>query len=128
METATYSSEIVATCITVDQLIEWRYTLRMLGVPLLDNGGPLYIFGDNKAIVDSTSLPYYNLRKSHHALAYHCVREAMGSGIIQYYHINRVDNPTNVLTKFLPHTKWWPLMKPLLHWSMFDKTPEGNKE
>ena len=24
--------------------------------------------------------------------------------------------PADMLTKFLPHHKWWPLMKLLLHW------------
>ena len=33
VETATYGSEMVATCIAVDQIFEWRYMLRMLGVP-----------------------------------------------------------------------------------------------
>lgn len=38
-ETATYGSEMVATRITVDQLVEWRYILRMLGEPFSENGG-----------------------------------------------------------------------------------------
>ena len=68
VETATYESKMVATCVAVDQIIEWRYTLRMLGVPLAKNGGPSYLFGDNKAVVDSSVIPDYNLKKRHHAL------------------------------------------------------------
>ena len=56
METATFGSEIIAIRITVDQIVEWRYMLRMLGVPLADNGGPSYIFGDNKSVLDSCSV------------------------------------------------------------------------
>lgn len=59
VETSTYGSEIVATSITVDQLLEWRYTLRMLRVLLSENGGSSYIFGDNKTFVDSTTIPDY---------------------------------------------------------------------
>ena len=66
VETATYGSKMVATCMAVDQIIEWRYMLRMLGVPLAKNWGPSYLFGDNKAIVDSSVIPDYNLKKRHH--------------------------------------------------------------
>ena len=31
VETATYGSEMVATQVAVDQIIEWRYTLRIIG-------------------------------------------------------------------------------------------------
>ena len=125
VETATYGSEIIAARVAVDQIIEWRYNLRMLGVPLADNGGPSYIFGDNKAIVDSASIPEYNLKR-HHALWFHRVPEAVASKIVKYYHIKGDDNPADVLTKFLPHHKWWPLMKPFLHW--LDMDDEGNPQ
>ena len=97
--------------------------LRMLGVPLAENGGPSYLFGDNKAVVDSSVIPDYNLKKRHHALCFHRVHEAVASEIVKYYHISGDENPADVLTKFLPHAKWWPLMKPLLHW--LDVTEDG---
>ena len=121
VETATYGSEMVATRVAVDQIIEWRYTLRMLGVPLAENGGPSYLFGDNKAVVDSSVIPDYNLKKRHHALCFHRVRKAVALEIVKYYHISGDENPADVLTKFLPHAKWWPLMKPLLHWLDVDE-------
>lgn len=71
VETAMYGSEIIAARVAVDQIIEWRYNLCMLGVPLADNGGLSYIFGDNKAVVDSASIPEYKLKKRHHALSFH---------------------------------------------------------
>ena len=41
---ATFGSEIIASRITVDQIVEWRYTLRMLGVPSADKGGhPIFL-------------------------------------------------------------------------------------
>ena len=39
VETATYGSEIIASRIAVDQIVEWRYTLHILGVPLIEDGG-----------------------------------------------------------------------------------------
>ena len=116
VETAMYGSDMVAMRVAVDQIVEWRYTLRMLGVPLANKGGPSYLFGDNKAVVDLSVIPDYNLKKRHHALCFHRVREAVASKIIQYYHISGKENPADVLTKFLPHAQWWPLMKPFLHW------------
>ena len=110
---ARYGSEFVATRITTDNIVELRYTLRMLGVPILDAS---YVFGDNQAVVNSSMIPEYNLKKRHNALAYHRVREAIAAGIIQYYHIDGKENPADVLRKFLPHSKWWLLVKPLLHW------------
>ena len=57
-------------------------------------------------------------------------RKIFASGIVKYYHINGDENPADVLTKFLPHAKWWPLMKPLLHWLDVDKdgTPTDKDE
>ena len=71
VETSTYGSEFTAARIAVDQIIYLRHTLRMLGVPLL---GPSVMFGDNKAVVDSASVPSYRLKKRHNILAFHCVR------------------------------------------------------
>ena len=47
VETATYGWEIIASRIAVDQLVEWRYTLRMWRVPLAENRGASHLFGDN---------------------------------------------------------------------------------
>ena len=57
IETAMYVSEMVAPRVVVDQIVELRYTLRMLGVPLANNGGPSYLFGDNKTVVDLSVIP-----------------------------------------------------------------------
>ena len=57
VETATFGSEFVAARIATDQIIDLRYTLMYLGVPIRSKG---YMFGDNKSVVDSASLhlPY----------------------------------------------------------------------
>ena len=113
METATYGSEFVAARIGVDKIVEMRYMLRMLGVTMT---GPSYMFGDNLAVVNSSRIPDDTLKKRHNALSYHRVREAIAADIIKFIHIDGDKNPADILTKPLPSTKWYPLMKPILHW------------
>ena len=63
VETATYGSEFVASKTATEQIIDLRYTLRYLGVP--------YLFGDNRSVVTSSTLPHSTLGKRHNILAYH---------------------------------------------------------
>ena len=44
----------------VEQLIDLHYTIHMLGVPL--DGTP-WLFGDNKSIVTSLTIPHSSLNK-----------------------------------------------------------------
>ena len=60
VETATYGSEFVAARIATDQIIDLRYTLMYLGVPVRSKS---YMFGDNKSVVDSASIPTSTLEK-----------------------------------------------------------------
>jgi hypothetical protein len=72
--TATYGSEFVATPICVEQVIDLRTTLRYLGVPIREK---IYMFGDNKSVVDSSMQLLSKLHKLHTILSLHHVREAM---------------------------------------------------
>ena len=45
VETATYGSEFVAVRIAVDQIVDLKYTLVYLGVPIRSKS---FMFGDNK--------------------------------------------------------------------------------
>jgi hypothetical protein len=58
VETATYGSEFMAARQAVEQIIDLRYTLQMLGVPI---DGPTWLFGDNKSVVTSSTMPYSRL-------------------------------------------------------------------
>jgi hypothetical protein len=78
--------------------------------------GKSYMFGDNKSVITSGTIPHSSLNKRHNALAYHRVREAIASDIIWFFHIDGKLNPADVLTKFLPHATFWPLIKPWLFW------------
>ena len=118
VESATYGSKFVAARIGTDKLVEMRYDLRMLGVPI---EGPSIMFGDNMAVINSASIPESNLKKRHNALSYHCVREAIAANVLVFYHIKGTENLADILTKFLPRRTWYHLMKPILHWTEEEK-------
>jgi hypothetical protein len=103
-ETATYGSEFIAARIATEQMMNLRYTLRMMGVPL---DGKAYMFGDNQSVITSGTIPHSSLNKCHNALAYHRVREAIASDVIWFFHISGKINPADVLTKFLGHVTFW---------------------
>ena len=111
VETSTYGSELVAARIATDLIIEYRYTLRMLGVPV---DGPALLLGDNKSVILNTTVPSSILRKKHNAVAYHRIREAVAGGIMRFVHIDTETNYADFLTKPLPTNKYWQLVKPLL--------------
>jgi len=113
VETATYGSEFVAAKAATEQIMDLRYSLRMLGVPI---DGPTWMFGDNQSVVLSSTIPQSSLSKRHNALAYHRVREAVAYGIINFHHMSGKQNPSDVLTKFLPHATFAPLIKYILFW------------
>ena len=80
VDTTTYGSEFVAARIATDQIIDLRYTLKYLGVPVRSKS---YMFGDNKSVVDSASIPTSTLSKKSTLASYHRVREAIGAGYLQ---------------------------------------------
>ena len=114
VETATYSSEFVAARTATEQIIDLRNTLRYLGIPV---HGPSYMFGDNKSVVTSSTIPHSVLSKRHNCLAYHRVREAIAADIVRFHHIEGTTNPADVLSKHCGYTHAWPVIRPLLFWS-----------
>ena len=122
VETSTYGSELVASRIAVDLAIEYRYTLRMLGVPI---DGPVRMYGDNNAVVLNTTLPSSQLKKKHCAIAYHRVREAMAAGIIEFFHVPSEENVADILTKPLGNQAFHRLAAPLLFRGL-TKWKDGN--
>ena len=60
VETATYGSECVESKTATEQIIDMRHTLRYLGVPIKTKS---YLFGDNRSVVTSSSLPHSILGK-----------------------------------------------------------------
>jgi hypothetical protein len=113
VETATYGSEFAAAKTAIQQIIALRITLRYLGIPVAEKS---YLFGDNKSVVKSGSVPHSLLHKRHHALAYHFVRESVAAGIIAFHHIPGAINPADILSKHWGYSQVWPTMQPLLFW------------
>jgi hypothetical protein len=113
VETATYGSEFMVARQATEQIMDLRYTLRMMGIPI---DGPAWMFGDNSSVITSSNIPHSNLNKRHNALSYHRVREAIAAEILHFIHMDGKYNPSDILTKFLGWAKFWPLVQPMLFW------------
>ena len=119
VETATYSSEFTVARQAVDMILADRFKLRSLGVPI---DGPAFMFGDNKSVVMSSTIPSHKLSKRHNFLAFHRVREALaattnnGEPVIRFFHIDGKLNPSDTMTKSLPGSEIYRHFKPWLHW------------
>ena len=111
VETSTYGSELVAAKVATELIIETRYMLRMLGVPVDE---PALMLGDNMSVVLNTTVPSSVLKKKHCSISYHRVREAIAGKIIRFAHIKSETNFADILTKPLSNQKFYALVKPLL--------------
>lgn len=87
--------------------------LRSFGVPL---DGPAWLFGDNKSVVTSSTIPHSTLAKRWNALSYHKVREAVAGGWLRFEHIPGTENPADILTKPLAWYQMRVFVEPLLFW------------
>ena len=113
VETATYGSEFMVARQAAERMIDLRYTLRAFGVPL---DGPSWLFGDNKSVVTSSTIPHSTLGKRWNALSYHRVREAVAGGWLRFEHIPGTENPADIMTKPLPWFMLRVFVEPLLLW------------
>ena len=113
VETATYGSEFVAARTAVDQIIDIRTTLRYLGVPIRDMS---YMFGDNRSVVTSSTIPNSTISKRHHLASYHRVREAIAAKFISFHWKDGKSNPADILSKHWEFATVWPMLKPILFW------------
>jgi hypothetical protein len=113
VETATYGAEFVAARIAADQTIDIRITLRYLGVPIIKKS---YLFGDNNAVIISSTLPQSSLKKRHNALSYHRVRECIAAKIFAMFKIPSKFNTADVVSKHCGYQTAYPILKPLLFW------------
>ena len=113
VETATYGSEFVAARTAVDQIIDIRTTQRYLGVPIRDMS---YMFGDNRSVVTSSTIPNSTIFKRHHLVSYHRVREAIAAKFISFHWKDGKSNPADILSKHWEFATVWPMLKPILFW------------
>ena len=108
VETATFGSEFVAARIATDQIIDLRYTLMYLGVPVRSKS---YMFGDTKSVVDNASQPTSTLSKKSTLASYHRVTEAIAAGYLQFNWKDGKLKPADILSKHWEFAKVWPLQK-----------------
>ena len=113
VETATYGSEFVAARTAVDQIIDIRTTLRYLGVPIR---GKSYMFGDNRSVVTSSTIPNSTISKGHHLASYHRVMEATAAKYISFHWKDGKSNRADILSKHWEFATVWPMLKPILFW------------
>jgi hypothetical protein len=89
-----------------EQIIDLRYTLRMMGIPI---DGPSWMFGDNQSVITSSTIPE-SMKQTP------IVRECIAANIIYFIHVEVKYNPGDHHTKILSWTNFWPLIQPLLFW------------
>ena len=111
VETATYGSEFIAARTCVEQIVDLRNYLRYLGVPIREQS---YMFGDNKTVIDGSTIPHAKLHKRHNALSFHRVREAVASGMLLMYYMPGDINPADILSKHWGYQQIWKILQPLL--------------
>jgi hypothetical protein len=68
VETSTYGSELVASRIAREIILEVRYMLQSLRVAL---DGSAFMLEDNMSVVMNTTVPSSVLKKNHNAIANH---------------------------------------------------------
>ena len=85
-----------------------RQTLRYLGAPITTKS---YLFGDNRSVVTSATLPHSTLTKRYNILAFHRVREAIAAKLMAFYWIQSAYNLSDMLSK---HTDNHPTVYPMI--------------
>jgi hypothetical protein len=81
VETSTYGSELVASRIATELILEVRYMLQSLGVTL---DGPELMLGNNMSVVLNTKVPSSVLKKKHNVIPYHRVRQPITARIMRF--------------------------------------------
>ena len=107
----TYGSKFVAARTAVEQIKVNKLGLQYLGVLVFQK---LFLFGDNKSVMDFSSIPYAKLHKRHTALSFHRVREMIASNNLVFTFIPGTINPADILSKHWGYHQVWPMLKTLL--------------
>ena len=110
VENATYGSEFVAGKTATEEIIDIRRTLRYLGVPIKSKP---YMFGDNKSVVTSSTVPYSPLSKRHNTLSYHRVGEAISAKILVFHCCDSSQNKNDILSKHWEFSKVFRIIRGL---------------
>ena len=111
VETATYGSEFVAAKTATEQTMDIRQTLRYLGPPIATKS---FLFGENRSVVTSATLPNSTLTKRHHICAFHRVRKAIAAKLMAFYWIQSAYNLSDMLSKHWDYPTVYPMILKLL--------------
>ena len=111
VETSTYGAEMVAARIATDIILEIRYSLRMMGVPI---DGPALMLGDNRSVILNSTVPSSVLKKKHLSCGYHRIRECIAAGILSFVFVDTTRNVSDCLTKNLDSTAFHRCVDPVL--------------
>ena len=99
VETSTYGSEFVAAKTATEQIMDIRQT---------------FLFGEDRSVVTSATLPHSTLMKRHNILAFHRVREAIAAELMAFYWIQSTYNLSDMLSKHWDHPTVYPMILKLL--------------
>ena len=100
VESSTFGSEFLAMKHCCEYLRGLRYKIRMMGIPMEHC---CFVYGDNKSVLYNTTLPDSTLKKKHHSIAYHYVREGCANDEWRTAYIKTDDNCSDITTKSLPN-------------------------
>ena len=113
-ERATYSSEYLCCRTCIEQIVDLRNMLWYLGVNLQDK---CYVFGDNKSMINSLTVPHARLHKQHNILFYYYVRSMLAAGYVNLIHIPSQFDASNILSKHWGYQSVWKnILQPIFHW------------
>ena len=73
-----------------------------------------FLFGDNRSVVTSATLPHSTLTTRHNILAFHRVREAIAAKLMAFYLIQYAYNLSDMLSKHWGHPTVYPMILKLL--------------
>ena len=82
-----------------------------LGAPI---GTKSFIFGDNRSVVASATLPHSTLTKSQNILAFPRVGESIAASLMAFYWIQSAYNLSDMLSKHWDHLTVYPMILKLL--------------
>ena len=63
------------------------------------------MFGDNKSVVTTSTIPQSILNKRHNMLPYHRVREVIAAKIIEFHQCSSGQNKSEILSKHWEHAR-----------------------
>ena len=71
------------------------------------------MFGDNKSVVTSSTVPHSLLSKGHNILSYHRVREAIAAKILVFHWCDSFQNKSDILSKHWEFSKVFHIIRDL---------------